>query len=369
MQISRLVLTHFRGFLDVSWEPHPKLNLITGANGAGKTTLLEALHLLAYGHSFRSRYRQDLVRQTASEFDIFVEWRSCRAEARITHRAGFRQSTRDWQARLDGVNVTQIGELCRAFTVVTFEPGSHALIGGGAELRRRFLDWGLFHVEQDFVVLWRRYMRALRQRNVLLKQPVQAEMLTVWDQKIAQAGELLTEKRQRHLHCLQHRIESVAERIAPSLHIQQTQFNPGWRRNECSLQEALFRARGRDQQLGHTTVGPHRADWTPLFGDIPSRAALSRGQAKLTALIWLLAQAEEVKQHCGEWPIIAMDDLVSELDTSHQHRVLSYLAEQSAQILVTATEKPAHAHLCRLFDAMFHVEHGKVVAQPMANQP
>ncbi|MCR2669594.1 hypothetical protein NSP01_23950, partial [Salmonella enterica] len=89
----------------------------------------------------------------------------------------------------------QLGNLCAALAVVTFEPGSHALVSGGGEPRRRFLDWGLFHVEPDFLSLWRRYSRALKQRNALLKQGGPSRMLDTWDHELAEAGEPLTSRR------------------------------------------------------------------------------------------------------------------------------------------------------------------------------
>jgi DNA replication and repair protein RecF len=114
---------------------------------------------------------------------------------------------------------------------------------------------------------------------------------------------------------------------------------------------------------GYTSVGPHRADWSVGFETIPGRDALSRGQAKLTALTCLLAQAEDYAQQRGEWPVIALDDLSSELDRHHQARVLERLKAGPAQIFITATEVPA-----ALVDATditrFHVEHGQVQPVP-----
>src|SRR5687768_13077977 len=167
MQVTRLDIRNLRCFRDVTLGPAPGLNVITGENGAGKTSLLEALHLMAYGRSFRGRVRDGLVRTGADAVEVFVEWHE-RASPR-PRKAGLRHTGQSWQGKLDGEPVAQLGELCAALAVVSFEPGSHALITGSGEPRRRYLDWGLFHVEQDFLSLWRRYSRALKQRNALLK--------------------------------------------------------------------------------------------------------------------------------------------------------------------------------------------------------
>ena len=147
---------------------------------------------MAYGRSFRGRVRDGLVRQGQEALEIFVEWDEQRADhAPHRRKAGLRHSGQDWKGRLDGEDVAQLGNLCAALAVVTFEPGSHALVSGGGEPRRRFLDWGLFHVEPDFLSLWRRYSRALKQRNALLKQGGPSRMLDTWDHELAEAGEPL----------------------------------------------------------------------------------------------------------------------------------------------------------------------------------
>ena len=156
MRVTRLTLHNIRRFQAVELAPAPGLNLLVGANGAGKTTVLEALHLMAYGRSFRGRVRDGLVREHAPALEVFVEWAQEATGVERTHRAGLRHSGQDWSGRLDGEDVAHLGQLCAALAVVTFEPGSHALVAGGAENRRRFLDWGLFHVQPDFLPLWRR---------------------------------------------------------------------------------------------------------------------------------------------------------------------------------------------------------------------
>lgn len=361
MHIVRVALNHVRRFDSLELAPRPGINLITGANGAGKTSVLEALHLMAYGRSFRGRVRDGLVQKGAEGLDVFVEWREGADEGGVVRRAGLRHSGQTWKGRLDGEDVPQLGTLCAALAVVTFEPGSHALVSGGSEPRRRFVDWGLFHVEPDFLPLWRRYTRALKQRNALLKAGAPGKQLDAWDWELAQAGTPLTSRRQQYLERLQERAVVLAAELAPSLQLQTLELQPGWRRNEMSLADALLLARERDRTAGYTSVGPHRADWTVGFAQIPGRDALSRGQAKLTALACLLAQADDYAAERGEWPVIALDDLGSELDRNHQQRVLQRLAATPAQIFITATETPAALETELRPSAVFHVEHGEVL--------
>src|SRR5688500_9186657 len=158
MQITRLTIAGLRNLQPINLRPGPGLNVLVEPNGAGKTSVLEALHLMAYGRSFRGRVRDGLIRAGDAGLEVFVEWQERvgrgSTELRI-RKAGMRHTGQDWTGRLDGANVAQLGDLCAALAVVTFEPGSHSLITGGGESRRRYLDWGLFHVEHDFLPVWR----------------------------------------------------------------------------------------------------------------------------------------------------------------------------------------------------------------------
>lgn len=361
MRVTRLSLRDLRRFDEVELVPGPGLNLLTGANGAGKTSILEALHLMAYGRSFRGRVRDGLIREHAATLEVFVEWEEEPGGVTALRRAGLRHGGQDWTGRLDGRDVAHLGQLCAALAVVTFEPGSHALIAGGAENRRRYLDWGLFHVEQDFLPLWRRYARALKQRNALLKGNGTSTQLDAWDHELGDAGEALTAYRERYLDELAPRVLEVGAQLTRGLPLAGIDFQPGWRRQEVSLADALLLGRERDRVAGYTGVGPHRADWSLRFVGLPGREALSRGQTKLAALAALLAQARDYAARRGQWPVIALDDLPSELDREHQQRVFQFLQGQPGlQLFVTATELPAASGIDHAEGRMFHVEQGRI---------
>jgi len=378
MRVTRLDVGNLRRFERASLLPGPGINVLTGDNGAGKTSVLEALHLMAYGRSFRGRVRDGLVRAGADSLEVYVEWREEPATAASTaagpgnqvgrvRRAGLRHSGQQWEGRLDGEDVTHLGDLCAALVVVTVEPGSHALIVGSSEIRRRFIDWGLFHVEPRFLPLWRRYARALKQRNALLKRRTTDSQMDAWEAELAQAGESITQQRQAYVEALQPRLGDLVDALLPAAGRCNLAYQPGWRQDELSLADALLLARDRDLAAGFTTVGPHRADWRIDYSAIPGRSALSRGQAKLSALAALLAQAEHHADVRGDWPVVALDDLASELDQNHQRRVLERLEATPAQVFITGTERPALLTETVKDVALFHVEHGQL--QPEGAPP
>lgn len=358
MLIHKLQLQAFRRFDNAEIVLRPGFNLLTGDNGSGKTSVLEALHLLAHGRSFRGRVRDGLIRQGEPALSAYVEWEV----AGLARRAGLRHAGGTWEARLDGEDVRQLGQLCEALAVITFEPGSHALVDGSSEVRRRYLDWGLFHVEQGFMPQWRRYARALKQRNALLRQPGGQGQLDAWEHELAQSGEELTQLREAYVAGLQPALSRLLPELLPAAGGVELALHPGWKRQELALADALLLSRERDLVLGYTTLGPHRADLRIALQDLPGRDGLSRGQTKQLALALLLGQAGHLAGLRGDWPVLQLDDLGSELDRHHQRRLLEVLAGGGAQVLITGTEAPLGLAEVGIETAMFHVEHGRIRA-------
>ena len=357
--MTRLQVRQLRCLAEVELSPAAGLNVFIGANGSGKSSLIEAVHLLGYGRSFRGRVADGLIRRGAPHLEVYAEWRDLGG---IGHRAGLRHAGSRWEARLDGEPAPSLTELCAQIAVVTFEPGSHDLIAGGAEHRRRYLDWGLFHVEREFLPQWRRFMRALKQRNALLKSGPKPAALDPWDQELAEAGERLTRLRQGYLERLEPTLAAQAQSFLGELGPAQLEFRPGWKREELGLADALLLGRERDIALGYTGIGPHRADWRVDFEGLPGREALSRGQEKLTALACILGQARDFADRTGEWPLICLDDLASELDQAHQARVLESTHSSGAQILLTGTQMPEVLTTLATPFRLFHVEQGAIRA-------
>ncbi len=325
-----------------------------GANGAGKTSLLEAVHLLSHGRSFRPATRDALSTIGSTGFVVHGEFE--RADGSLRRLGLARQGGR-LEARLDGIDVS-LGELVRASAAICFEPGSHALIHGPAEERRRALDWGVFHVEPDFLDDWRRYQRGLRQRNALLRSPDPIDGLAAWEHEMAVAGERVSRAREDYVAALRPLLDAILEEFVPELGTPRFGFERGWR--EGGLAEAFVEARPRDRERGHSTRGPHRADWTIAFAAAPRREHLSRGQEKLCALAFLFAQAALHAQRLGEWPLLCFDDLASELDHEHQRRLVERARASGAQVLVTGTELPQPLRTGADGLTVFHVEHGRV---------
>lgn len=355
MRLEQLRMRGLRCLTDIGIALDPGINVFVGANGAGKTSVLEAVFLLSHARSFRSGAKEALLQRGTAQLSIFAELRHLDER---TCRLGLGRDGSRWEAKVDGASVA-IGQLVRECAVVCFEPGSHALIAGAAEERRRYLDWGVFHVEHDFLSSWRRYQRALKQRNSLLRAASTAteELFAPWEAELAQTAHQLDRQRCAYLDLLRPKLLASMAGVLPELGTPELRYRRGWS-DEQDLARQLREQRGRDLARGHTTLGAHRADWSIAFEHAPLREHLSRGQEKLTALACMLAQAELYAEHRGEWPIVCLDDLASELDQAHQSAVVAQLTAANAQVLLTGTELPQA--LQPLPARVFHVEQGQL---------
>lgn len=355
MHLTSLQGADLRCFSEFLLTPVPGVNLLLGKNGAGKTSILEAIHILGYGRSFRGRIRDGLIKQGQNHLQITVRWQN---PSGLAQQAGFQHTGSDWQARMDGRDVENLSQFCEHFPVISFEPGSHELISGAADNRRRFMDWALFHVEPEFTQQWRRFHRALKQRNALLKRQPKTSELTPWDNEYAEAGEALTGYRRQYLNALKPLFRETAIGFLPLCGELDLSFQPGWRDTQLSLLDALRLNHDRDIQSGFCSVGPHRADWTVSLDAGLQQDHFSRGQAKLLALAALMAQARRFVEQKGFWPILCFDDLASELDQGHCANVLDFLKNCPAQIWMTGTE--ASPSFTEHFNThkTFHVEQG-----------
>lgn len=357
MRLTALRIERLRCIDSLDLELPSGWSAFIGPNGAGKTSLLEAVYLLSHGRSFRGGTRDALSTLGSRGFSVFGRFDP---EAGRERRLGLARQGNRLEARVDG-ETTSLGALVEACAVVCFEPGSHALVDGTSEGRRRHLDWGVFHVEHDFLREWRRYQRALRQRNAALRDAADADALEPWEREMVEAGEQLDRHRSAYVTRLAPVLAATLGDFVAELGAVALQFERGWREDQ-GLADALREARPRDRERGHTTRGPHRADWSISFEHAPRREHLSRGQAKLCALAFILAQASLHAAAHADWPVLCFDDLASELDAEHQQRVLGVARASGAQVLLTGTSLPAALEGSRAALGVFHVEQGRVRA-------
>jgi DNA replication and repair protein RecF len=336
---------------EVEVDLDPARNYFFGANGAGKTSLLEAVFFLGRGRSFRTRQARTLITYGEPRLAVYGDM----DDGARARRIGAAFEDRRLERRVDAAPASG-SEIAEILPVQTIGPDSHRLIEGGPSERRRFLDWGVFHVEHSYLEAWQRYRRLLGQRNAaLLRGGDAASELRVWTDALVEAGQEVDRSRKAYV-----------ERLAPSVreHARalvgkaiSVEYRPGWRAG-LSLLEALDASVARDRSLGHTEPGPHRADLLLQIEGHRVQDEASRGQQKLVAAALVLAQESVLAGTAGSRSVLLVDDPAAELDAAAFGRVLERLSQVRSQLLFTGLAPLGSDPLT----AMFHVERGQVRA-------
>lgn len=320
----------FRCLAGFAFEPHPRLNLVTGANASGKTSLLEAIYYLGRGRSFRASGTRELVQTGAAGFHLF----GVTTHGDEQHRAGVEVEPGQRRARVDGSSATS-ADLARVLPVQAIDPEVHYLVQGAPEVRRRFLDWGVFHVKHNYLDNWRRYQAALRQRNAALRQDESPATIRAWDSELVAAGEHVAQQRKEYFTEYLRLFDSISGDFIPF--DVNCSYYQGWS-VDYSLAEALDKNWLSDRARGTTQQGPHRADLRLQMQTRRARYRVSRGQQKLLAATMMIAQVRHAAPHVGAELLLLVDDPAAELDRGNRERLFALLQDVPAQLFITALE-------------------------------
>jgi DNA replication and repair protein RecF len=356
MRIARASARQFRNFSEFELVAHPDCNLFIGSNGSGKTSILEALHLLGRGVSHRD-IPQALVQHGT------VAWRveGSLQDGTASPPRGVRLSYSSGRLSVDvDHHSARALDLVRLLPLTIVDPYQHRLVEEGPAVRRRFFDWGTFHVEQHFYAAWRRTERALKQRNALLKQPsLDSEQMRIWNRELARSAEEVAAYRALYIRRLALAAQDELRVLLPEEQWQ-LDFERGW--SEEPYAQLLEARLERDRRQGHTVEGPHRAELRLRRDGRVAKSVLSRGQQKLLLFALALAQARLVGDVRGSPPVVLVDDFTAELSGESQQRLAEALARYPGQKFVTALDEPPAMLLDK---QVFHVEHGCI--HPLVN--
>jgi DNA replication and repair protein RecF len=332
MSLRRVQVTDFRCLQSADLELDSRFTLISGPNASGKTSVLEAIYVLGRGRSFRTRRLEHLIRHGAKQFTVFGEVDT--PERRIP--LGVEGGTEGVRARIAGARAPSLAELAQALPVQIIDPEVHHLIEEGPSRRRRFLDWGVFHVEHSFVPHWQRYRQALQQRNAALKANQEPAVVAAWDGDLLKFGNLLNEARARYVEGLAREAGPIARNLlGGELTLQ---YRSGWSRDQ-SFEEALQHSLTQDRLTGHTQVGPHRAELAIRLDGVAVKDRISRGQQKLVAASLLIAQLRLFPEDASVQPSLLLDDPAAELDDERLTGLIAEVASHSVQLVVTTLHR------------------------------
>ncbi|NKC00463.1 MAG: DNA replication and repair protein RecF [Pseudomonadales bacterium] len=383
MHLQRLHIDGLRNISAADLELGAGFNYLYGDNGAGKTAILEAVHVLARGRSFRSNSLERLVNKEPGSLLVRAEV----SNRSGTHRLGFARTDAKNQYRIDGQHADGFARLAGQIAVQTLLPDASDLVYGSPGERRRFLDWGLFHVKHDHLSLARQYNRALMQRNAWLKSQESSGATwqeDPWVESVVDHGLQLNKHRSEYVQRLQQPFRESLSALSVGIDLALA-YGWGGLQDEAESRKKMSESFARDVKFGATQRGPHRADLlvtaqgagspngvdpsdgssqTAKIGGAKASEILSRGQAKIAASALVLAQVELQRQEIGENSIVLIDDFGAELDAEHWRRFLSTLERLDCQVIATSTEAPGNlGWLEQIKCDVFHVEQGKVGAE------
>ena len=271
---------------------------------------------------------------------------------------GIQLDSKSYCCRINQQSTQKRSDLAYALPLQIIHPKSYELLDAGPQLRREFLDWGVFNDDENFLPAWRNFKKALSQRNSLLKAKA-LKQLNVWNNELVYYGTIVNNHRQHYLQKFKPVFTEIFGRFIEIDDID-IRLVSGWDTAK-GFQQVLTEDLDKDLRYGFTHSGPHRGDFQLLVSNRLARDFVSRGQLKLLVMSLKLAQVQLLTNERGNMGCFLIDDFAAELDVANRAKLLNYLSELKCQVFITATEISDFGDLSHIQNyKMFHVEHGNI---------
>lgn len=368
MHIQQLTLKNYRNYdqLDLAFDD--KINLIIGENAQGKTNLMEAIYVLAFTKSHRTAREKELI-QWEKEY--------AKIEGRITKRNQSLPleiviSSKGKKAKMNYMEQKRLSDYVGALNVVMFAPEDLTLVKGVPQIRRRFIDMELGQIQPRYVYHLGQYQKILKQRNHLLKQMQRQSvfdrtMLTILTEQLIEHAATLVERRFNFLDLLRKWAGPIHRGISRGLESLEIQYSPTIEVSETANKEKIvttylskFKSlQDKEIDRGTTLIGPHRDDLLFFVNNKDVQTFGSQGQQRTTALSLKLAEIELICNEVGEYPVLLLDDVLSELDDYRQSHLLNTI-KGKVQTFVSTTSIEGINHDTLQEAELFRVRNGTV---------
>ncbi|MDP7536261.1 MAG: DNA replication/repair protein RecF [Methylococcales bacterium] len=354
MGLLTLDVFNVRNINKASIEPAPKFNFIYGLNGSGKSALLEAVFLMGRAKSFRTADLSKIINFNANQFIVSGKIQT----QKNTTTLGIQYHSGQLVARMDQQTVKSKASIAYCFPLQIIHPKSYRTLDAGPQIRREFMDWGVFNLDPVFLTSWRRFKTALTQRNAALKNKLLNEV-RVWEPELAYYGTIVQECRCNYIEQLKPYFLLVSEQLLGITEID-IKINAGWDAS-FTYEQVLHKSIEKDLRHGYTRLGPHRGDLSVLVQKRQAKDLASRGQLKMLVLALSMAQVLMMKESNQQLGCFMIDDLTAELDQRSKEKVFRCLDDMSVQVFLTATDQESFKNdLPRGNHKMFHVEQGVI---------
>ena len=358
MIIKSLELADFRNYDSLHIDFSSGTNILYGDNAQGKTNILEAIYLSATTKSHKGSKDRDIVNFHKEESHIRTYLEKDGIEIRVDMHL---RKSKSKGIAIDGQKIKKAAELLGLLNVVFFSPEDLNIIKNGPAERRRFVDMELCQLDQFYLYNLNHYNRIVNQRNKLLKDmyfnPSLRDTLNIWDSQLISFGSKIIERRKLFAEQLNEIILDIHKRLSGGKEELLIRYEPDVLIED--YEKMLSVNQERDIRLKQTVTGPHRDDFSFIVGDIDIRKFGSQGQQRTAALSLKLSEIELVKKMTKENPVLLLDDVLSELDSSRQNYLLSTIGD--IQTIITCTGLDEFVNNRFEIDRVFHIENGRIV--------
>ena len=361
MFIKTLSLKNFRNYSDEEICFSDGINILTGANAQGKTNAAEAIFFLCTGYSPRANRDKLVVKNGEEQAEISAKASSLYGDVSV--KIDFHVSDRK-TLYVNGIQVLKIGEILGNMNSVFFNPSELKLVQESPEDRRRFMNVSLSQMSKNYFYALQRYNKILSQRNILLKDPdykLIRETLPIWDEQLTKQAAKIIRARNSFLAEIAPLAEEKHAYLSDGKETLKMKTESNYYGTEEEIAYAMYEdlktGLERDMRLGYTSIGPHRDDIKFTLNGDDVRVFGSQGQQRTVALSLKLAETETFFNKFGEYPILILDDVLSELDKKRQRKLVG--AVERLQTIFTATGLDRSVFKGKSFNRLI-VDSGKV---------
>ena len=358
MKINSLELNNFRTYTFAKTEFSDGLNFIVGSNAQGKTNMLESIYLLSVGKSPKNSKDKQILRFNENKAKVAVSFSTIAGNKTIEMYLDKQDKK---SIKINNLNILKLTELVGTLSVVYFSPDEMKLIKEVPEDRRSFLDISISQFDKPYLYNLMKYNRILKMRNQILKSfdsnESKIEQLKLFTPQLIETAEKIIEKRLNFLENLKNIAKDIHKMITidENLEISYSYSKKEGLTIKQDLENEFNRVLDKELELGYTCIGPHRDDIVFKINDLDCKSFASQGQQRTVSLVVKLSLMEVIKNEIGEYPILLLDDVLSELDESRQNRLLNMTTKY--QTLISCTHLPTTDIKC----SSIKIESGKVV--------
>lgn len=335
MYINKIKLTNFRNYDEQEVNLGKNINIFYGDNAQGKTNIIEAIFLCSIGKSFRTNKESELIKFNKDISSIYIEYEKSDRDGKIKIDLNNKKSI-----YTNGIKIKKLSELLGNINTVIFTPDDINILRDGPQKRRRFLDIMIGQLRPNYIHILNMYNKTLEQRNNYLKQikenNKQEEMLDIWDEKLAEYGEKIYIYRNEFIEKIKNKINKIHKSITNEKEEIKVEYISNCAQKEEYI-ELLKSRRKLDIIKGFSTKGIHRDDFFIYINNQLVNVYGSQGQNRTVVLSLKISELQVIYDEIGEYPILLLDDFMSELDEKRRKNFLENI--ENTQVIITCTDK------------------------------